>query len=240
MNEDAQKPGGDDRLDCRVKPGTYEHMGRNRLNRGLVARTFKINASRILTSRQDTPDVLIVSPRWDVMPRPGHHAIVMKDIYDTAICVLTNDCAPILFVDKDNPIVAAAHIGWREAANNVIERTIAAMEYLGSRKSNIMASIGPCAGVDDTYEVGEKFARLYPNNDPEIEIYMERVSDNKTILRFQDYVAHRLERCGVESGHILRTRVDTINNKDCFSLRRDGPGRGSMISGIKLMQRTWT
>ena len=73
-----------------------------------------------------------------------------------------------LHSDSKKPVIGAAHIGWREAAQGLLERTIEAMTYVGARRETIMASIGPCAGVDDTYVVSDDFTVLPPNDYPHL------------------------------------------------------------------------
>ena len=38
--------------------------------------------------------------------------------------ILTADCAPILFADPENRVIAAAHAGWRERLAVLPDRTI--------------------------------------------------------------------------------------------------------------------
>jgi hypothetical protein len=73
-----------------------------------------------------------------------------------ALGILTADCAPVLFADKDNDVIGAAHAGWRGAQGGVLEATIAAMETLGAERASVVAAIGPCIG-GMSYEVGPEF-----------------------------------------------------------------------------------
>jgi YfiH family protein len=221
-------------LDCSL--GNSERRKANLENRALVARTFGIEAHHLLTTKQTRPEVIIVAQGWNHNLRPAAHGIVMAHNYDHVIGVLTSDCAPVLFMDTQNAIAGAAHIGWREAAQQVLEHTVDAMVCLGSKRENILACIGPCAGVERTYEVSNNFARLPPNNDSEIEDFLFQ-NASKTFFDLPGYVEHRLRRkAGLSDSAISRIAVDTIANDNCYSLRRDEKGNGTMFSGIKLMK----
>ncbi len=70
------------------------------------------------------------------------------------IGILTADCAPVLFADKNAGIIGAAHAGWRGAVGGVLENTVDAMRALGA--SDIRAVIGPLISMNN-YEVGQDF-----------------------------------------------------------------------------------
>jgi YfiH family protein len=64
--------------------------------------------------------------------------------------IVTADCAPVLFADANSGVVAAAHAGWRGAADGILEAVVAAMRAMGA--TSISASVGPCIG-QASYEV---------------------------------------------------------------------------------------
>jgi YfiH family protein len=72
---------------------------------------------------------------------PGHVCVVM-----------TADCLPVLFCDRDASVVAAAHAGWRGLLAGVLENTLAAMRVAPAR---VLAWLGPAIGFD-AFEVGEE------------------------------------------------------------------------------------
>ena len=64
--------------------------------------------------------------------------------------VLTADCLPVLFTDREGSVVAAAHAGWRGLAAGVLEAAIDAMSVA---PSSLMAWLGPAIGPH-AFEVG--------------------------------------------------------------------------------------
>ena len=64
--------------------------------------------------------------------------------------MLTADCLPVLFCDRDGTRVAAAHAGWRGLAGGVLESALRAM---GVAPDRVLAWLGP-AIEQDAFEVG--------------------------------------------------------------------------------------
>lgn len=73
-----------------------------------------------------------------------------------ALCILTADCVPVLFADRDARVIGAAHAGWSGALKGICASTLDAMEAIGATRSNIIAAIGP-AIQQASYEVGPEF-----------------------------------------------------------------------------------
>ena len=55
------------------------------------------------------------------------------------LCIRTADCAPVLFEDRVNGVVGAAHAGWRGAFKGIMENVIALMIEKGAELKNIKA-----------------------------------------------------------------------------------------------------
>jgi YfiH family protein len=69
-----------------------------------------------------------------------------------AVCaVMTADCLPVLFADRNGTMVGAAHAGWRGLLNGVLENTIRSMRDAGA--DDITAWLGPAIGPA-RFEVG--------------------------------------------------------------------------------------
>ena len=70
----------------------------------------------------------------------------------TVCAVLTADCLPVLFCDREGTVVAVAHAGWRGLAGGVLEATVAAM---GVSPNEVMAWMGAAIGPH-AFEVGDE------------------------------------------------------------------------------------
>lgn len=76
--------------------------------------------------------------------------------------VLTADCMPLFFTDRQGSRVGVAHAGWRGMAGGVIENTVAA---LGVAAEDLMAWMGPTIGAQ-AFEVGPEVREAFMKDDP--------------------------------------------------------------------------
>lgn len=75
-----------------------------------------------------------------------------SELPDRPCAILTADCLPVLFADREGRCVAAAHAGWRGLAAGVLEATIAALPVPPAR---LLAWLGPAIGPD-AFQVGSE------------------------------------------------------------------------------------
>ncbi len=77
------------------------------------------------------------------------------------LVVLTADCIPVFFTDRDGTRAGIAHAGWRGLAAGVLEATVRALE---AKPRDLLAWIGP--GIEpERYETGPEIRRVFA--DPE-------------------------------------------------------------------------
>lgn len=100
-----------------------------------------------------SPDVAQVTAPWTERPKAD---AMVTDRPGLGLCILSADCAPVLFADPEKAVIGAAHAGWKGALGGVLLRTVEAMETLGADRSRIRAAIGP-AIQQASYEVGPEF-----------------------------------------------------------------------------------
>jgi polyphenol oxidase len=83
---------------------------------------------------------------------PGADALVTTSP-GVVLAILTADCVPIVLHDPVAGVLACVHAGWRGTVARVTAATLAAMQGLGTRPSDVIAGIGPAVGADG-YQVG--------------------------------------------------------------------------------------
>ena len=152
--------------------------------------------------------------------------------FDTghACVVLTADCLPVFFCDRQGTRVGVAHAGWRSLAGGVLEASVAA---LGVAPDDLMAWLGPAISKAQ-FEVGAEVFDTFVAVQPEAESAFE-----PSPYRLGHYMADlyrlarlRLERLGV--GHIGGGPFCTACEPRFYSHRRDDGNTGRMASVIWL------
>jgi YfiH family protein len=151
--------------------------------------------------------------------------------------ILTADCAPVLFADREAQVIGAAHAGWKGAHGGVLEATLDAMEKLGAVRTRIGATIGPCISQQN-YEVGFDFRDRFLEQGLRMRRFFVP-SDREGHYRFDlpGYVAHRLTQAGTGTVETLAVCTYPAEN-GFFSFRRTThagePDYGRQISAIVL------
>lgn len=125
------------------------------INRARVAAAMEVTPENLCSVFQvHSADVVTIdAPQTGDIPHADALVTATKGL---ALVILTADCQPVLFADRTNGVIGAAHAGWRGAIDGVLENTVAAMVALGAERGNITAVIGPCIS-QRAYEVGPEF-----------------------------------------------------------------------------------
>ncbi|WP_077145270.1 peptidoglycan editing factor PgeF [Sphingopyxis sp. KK2] len=160
---------------------------------------------------------IIVDNDSDLSARPEADALATRTP-GILLGILTADCVPVLFADHKASVVGAAHAGWKGALAGVTDATLAAMESLGARRSNISVAIGPCIGRA-SYEVDDGFVSTFLADDPANERFFAAGQPGHAMFDIAAYVAARLAAAGVT--RIAIGGQDTYAEaEDYFSYRR--------------------
>lgn len=151
--------------------------------------------------------------------------------------VLTADCGPILLVDPQARVAAAAHAGWKGALTGIIENTVTAMRSLGADPARIVAAVGPCIGPA-SYEVGLEFRETFMARDTSHDRFFQ---PGRTVGKSQfdlpSFILYRLEQAGIGAAEWVGR--DTVAEPDLFYSNRRGvlrgePDYGRLLSAIAL------
>ena len=204
-------------------------------NRRLAVQAVLPGARLVTVYQVHSADAVTVIEPFDDDLRPHADALVTKRP-GLVLGILTADCAPVLFADREAGVVAAAHAGWKGAIGGVTDSTIAAMEALGARREHIAAAVGPCI-ARASYEVDAGFFERFCTQDPANERFFADGRPEHFQFDLEAYVVHRLALAGLRTIEALG--LDTYTNEDRFfsfrrATHRTEPDYGRQISLIGL------
>jgi YfiH family protein len=178
--------------------------------------------------------VITVTAPWTPEDKPHADAMVTRTP-GIALGVLAADCVPVLFADKDNGVVGAAHSGWKGAIAGVLERTLGAMRALGAKR--IAAAIGPCI-AQPSYEVGAEFRDTFLARDAgNARYFIPAAASAHFLFDIRGFVRDTLAKAGADDINTLEN--DTYIEEDAFfsfrrTTHRHEPDYGRQISAIML------
>ncbi|WP_343729505.1 peptidoglycan editing factor PgeF [Duganella sp.] len=152
--------------------------------------------------------------------------------------IMTADCLPVLFCDRQGKTVGAAHAGWRGLAAGVLENTVETMRAAGA--GDLVAWMGPAIGQYQ-FEVGPEVRQAFlqgaldASGVRHVEAAFSAI-DGKPgkfladIYGLGRYLLHRAGVAEVHGGEFC-----TVSNSGRFySYRRDGvTGRQATLIWIK-------
>lgn len=160
---------------------------------------------------------VIIDEASDLAERPEADALATRTP-GILLGILTADCVPVLFADRDAGVVGAAHAGWKGAIAGITDATLVAMESLGAARANIAVAIGPCIGRA-SYEVDDGFVTRFLSDAPVNERFFAAGKPGHAMFDIAAYVAARLAAAGVT--RIAIGGQDTYAEaEDYFSYRR--------------------
>lgn len=145
---------------------------------------------------------------------------------DHAVCVvLTADCLPVLFCDREARCWAAAHAGWRGLAAGVLEATVARLPVPAGE---LMTWLGPAIGAD-RFEVGEDVREAFCDRHPkDASAFAARPRPGKYLADIYALARARLQRVGLT--HIHGGGLCTIDDAERFYSYRRSARTGRMAS----------
>jgi YfiH family protein len=186
--------------------------------------------ARLVTVHQIHSHYALEAGDWPEEDRPHADGLV-TDKPGVLLGILTADCAPVLFADREAGVVGAAHAGWRGALAGVNEATIAAMEKLGARRERIAAAIGPAIAARN-YEVDPSFRDLLVGYVPENERFFSDGRNGKPHFDLEAYIAARLAATGLRI--IEAIGLDTYAMPERFYSYRRATHQGEPTYGRQV------
>lgn len=215
------------------------HRPRETRNRARFFQSLDIPASRAVRAE------LVHGTRVaaiSVIPRRGFvagtDALVTKRP-NTFLWILTSDCFPVFFWDRQFRAVGVAHAGWHGVVGGIVPKTIRALRKAYAVEArDIHVRVGP--GIRSChFEIWPKtrhrgIARFLPA----YKKYVRRAGA-KIFFDLAGVVTYQLRRCGVSKKHISTSRDCTYHlPRKYFSYRRSSikksPRSGNMLSVIGI------
>ena len=215
------------------KHGKFEELESSlKYNRALAMNLLGYDGAELAIVRQiHGTEVVTVTDPWDIAHSPEADAMV-TDRPGKVLGILTADCVPVLFADKANPIIGAAHAGWKGAKAGIIENTLTAMEALGSKRRDIAVAIGPCI-QQSSYEIGSEFYdNFLAESKDNQRFFRQSTSSGHRMFDLPAYAIARLEKAGVTV--IRNISRDTLSEEQHFFSFRRCTLRGEKYSANNL------
>jgi len=133
-----------------------------------------------------------------------------------ACSVMTADCLPVFFWQRDGHQVAVAHAGWRGLANGILAETLACFES----PESVVCGLGPAIG-STAFEVGADVVEAFRAWPGAGECFVAREQAGKWLADLPGLAKHWLRKAGV--GEVFESGECTFGQSErYFSFRRDG------------------
>jgi YfiH family protein len=132
-----------------------------------------------------------------------------------ACTIMTADCLPVLFCNREGTRVAAAHAGWRGLAAGVLEATA---DSLLVAADEIMVWLGPAIG-QPSFEVGPEVREAFVSSHPETAAAFV-ASSNADRFMADIYALARLRLAAHGVTAVYGGGLDTVTDPRFFSYRR--------------------
>lgn len=205
------------------------------MNRARVAEAMGVTTDKLITVHQVHSAEAVSVAGAQPEPRPKADAIVTSTP-GAAIAILTADCQPVLFADREAGVIGAAHAGWRGAMDGVLEKTLDAMEAHGASRDRIRAVIGPSIS-QRAYEVGQEFLDSFLDENAENVRFFANGAEGKYQFDLPAFGLDRLRKAGVAQAEWVRHC--TYSDPERFysyrrSVHRKEADYGRLISAIRL------
>ena len=219
-------------LNCGL--GSNDHSKLVNQNRSLVAQSMNVCPSALKFVHQHHSSDVITADKYLIDIKKGDALVTSNK--DIVLCILTADCQPVLFIDKENGVIGAAHAGWKGALNGILENTIISMVNIGAEPNMISAAVGPTINQRN-YEVGSEFYELFHQKSKSNKEFFCKGSQDKYYFNLSKFNVSRLIKAGIK-------KVDTIDfctyaNSDLYfsyrrSVHKSETDYGRLISTIML------
>ena len=154
------------------------------------------------------------------------------------LIIKTADCLPVLMVDPQRKIIAAAHCGWRGTAARLLAKVVLTLiDVFGSQPLDLKVAFGPCISPQ-CYEVGEDVRQVFGQarfslNEDLFRPHPEKAGRFLLDLRLANRT--QLLAAGVKPENIEEIDICPHCQADFTSWRRDKNSAGRLLNFISLI-----
>jgi YfiH family protein len=142
--------------------------------------------------------------------------------------IMTADCLPVLFCNKQGTVVAAAHAGWRGLESGVLESTITGMQCASE---DILVWLGAAIGPT-AFEVGEEVQQAFVDRYPETHVAFAARENGKFLADIYSLARIRLQIAGIQLENITGGEWCTHSQSELYYSYRRESRTGRMASLI--------
>ena len=140
--------------------------------------------------------------------------------------VLTADCLPVFFSNREGTEVAVAHAGWRGLHGGILSNTLAAMQ---TAATDVVVSLGPAIGPQ-AFEVGKEVYDAFVSKNQNNSVAF--IATDKDHYLCDIYQLARIELSAIGVTGISGGEYCTFNDSNRFYSYRRHNNTGRMASLI--------
>lgn len=156
---------------------------------------------------------------------------VITNLRQTAILAMGADCPQIALYDSKQKVIAVIHAGWKGLINNIIEKTLTAMN---SDPKNILVHTGAHL-CQNCFEVKKEVSDIFSDNFENSDKIIHKDKDGKITISLQNAIHTKLTATGIQQKNIRSLNMCTAcENSLFFSYRKENKTTGRTALAVML------
>lgn len=151
-----------------------------------------------------------------------------------ALCSISADCMPLLWVSRQRPWVMALHAGWRGVAQRLAPKALDVIKRQGLEIEDFDLYIGPHI-MNASFEIRQDaFELLRKSTSASSELFSTPQGEGCYKLNLLDLVTCQLRESNFPQDQIHCLEIDTVTEPQLHSFRRDAKDAGRQISFVVI------